>query len=348
MPSKQEQKRKQIYEFYLANRSRGKPFTLEHFKHFNISRRGIYKILKRADNDSRHERVRGSGRVAKIMTPKSIKRLKTMFDHSDRVSTRQAARKFRCTQPHIVKTLAKYTDIAVYKKQNIPDRKDCQKERIKKCIDRLYRNSQGKSIILDDESYFTLSHSTINGNDIYYSSDRNKTPASDKYRKKRKFEPKVLVWIAASEKGLSEPFFVPSGLAVNQLIYKKDCIEKRLVPFINAHHADGNYVFWPDLASSHYAKTVTVCYEAQGINFVKKIDNPPAVPECRPIEDFWSILKGKVYESNWQAKDLKQLETRIKHCLKNIDPYLVFSLFGSTRLRVGQVQRNGLVEDQSD
>lgn len=65
-----------------------------------------------------------------------------------------------------------------------------------------------------------------------------------------------------------------------------------LVHFINRHHADYNYVFWPDLASSQHAKTVTDCYEAQGINYDKKLDNPPDVPECCPTDDFWSILKG--------------------------------------------------------
>ena len=125
--------------------------------------------------------------MAKIMTPKAINQLKTMLDHSDWVSTRQAARKFGCTHPLIIQTLAKYTELNAYTKQEIPDRQDSQKERIKACIDRLYRNFQGKSIILDDESYFSLSHSTINRNNIYYSSDRNKTPDSIKYRKKRKF-----------------------------------------------------------------------------------------------------------------------------------------------------------------
>jgi hypothetical protein len=280
------------------------------------------------------------------MTPKAIKRLKSMFDHSDKVSTRQAARKFKCDQSYIVKTLAKKTAIKNYSKQNIPDRTDKQKARITKCIDRIYRKFLNKSVILDDESYFTLSHSSINGNGSFFSSDKPKTPASVKYRKKRKFEPKVLVWLAGSEKGLSRPFFVPSGLAVNKIIYEKECIAKRLVPFINAHHADDNYLFWPDLASSHYAKTVTDYYKAKNIKFVKKVDNPPAVPELRPIEDFWSILKGKVYENNWQAKDVDQLRDRIKLCLKKIDPDLVKRLFGSTCLRVSHVRRNGLIEDQ--
>ena len=107
MPSKQEQVRKEIYEFYLANRSRGKPFILEHFKHVKITKRSIYRIIERAENELGHKRVPGSGRVAKIMNPKGIKSLKKMFDHSDRVSTRQASRKLGCTHSHIIKTLAK-------------------------------------------------------------------------------------------------------------------------------------------------------------------------------------------------------------------------------------------------
>ena len=34
------------------------------------------------------------------------------------------------------------------------------------------------------------------------------------------------------------------------------------------------------------------------INFVEKEDNPQNVPECRPIKDFWAILKAKVYVDN--------------------------------------------------
>ncbi len=346
MSEKLADRRKRIYEFYLLNKSKGRKFTLDHFKCEGVPRQTISDIIKRAENDSGHQRARGSGRVAVIMTPKAIRRLKAMFNHSDKVSTRQAGRKFKCDQSYIVKTLAKKTKINNYSKENIPDRTEDQRPRIKTGIDRVYRKLQKKSAIIDDESYFTLSHSSINGNGSYYSSNKSETPASVKYRKKRKFEPKVLVWLAGSDKGLSRPFFVPSGLAVNKIIYEEECIKKRLVPFINTHHADGNYLFWPDLASSHYATTVTDCYKAHNIKFVKKVDNPPAVPEVRPIEDFWSILKGKVYENNWQAKNLDQLRDRIKLCLKKMDPDLVKRLFGSTRLRVSRVRTKGLIEDQ--
>ena len=83
------------------------------------------------------------------------------------------------------------------------------------------------------------------------------------------------------------------------------------MPFIEKHHSDGQYLFWPDLATSHYAKNVVNYFEEKTVNIVAKEDNYPNVPECRPVEHFWGILKGFVYKNNWQAKDLNQLRSRI-------------------------------------
>ena len=122
MCSKQVQRRKRIYEFYLANRSQGKRFMLDHFKVENVPKRTIYDIIQRAENDSEHQRVYGSGRVAKKMTKTNIKHLKTMFDHQDGVSVRQAARKFNYHYTLISKTFRTHTSIRVYKKKKIPMR----------------------------------------------------------------------------------------------------------------------------------------------------------------------------------------------------------------------------------
>ena len=109
---------------------------------------------------------------------------------------RQTGRKYGCSHSHIIKTLAEYTDIKSYKKQGIHHRQENQNERIKTGIDGLYRDFKGKLVIHDDESYFTQSHSTTNGDSTYYSSNRDKIPPSVRYRKKRKFEPKVLFRLA--------------------------------------------------------------------------------------------------------------------------------------------------------
>ena len=135
---------------------------------------------------------------------------------------------------------------------------------------------------MDDESYFTLSHTNINGNGQFYSSDISQTPASVKYKSVTKFQKKMLVWSCFSEKGISSPYIVPSGLAVNQKVYLEEMIKKRLIPFIEKHHSDGQYIFWPDLASSHYAKSVIEYLREKKVNFVEKEDNPANVQ--KPIQ----------------------------------------------------------------
>jgi len=50
---------------------------------------------------------------------------------------------------------------------------------------------------------------------------------------------------------------------------------------------------------------IHLCYEIpcnNGIAFVEKFENPPNAPQIRPIENYWGILKMKVYEGNWSAK----------------------------------------------
>ena len=126
----------------------------------------------------------------------------------------------------------------------------------------------------------------------------------------------MLVWIAFSAKGVSQPLIVPcKSVSINQHIYLTECLQKRLLPFIQKHHQDNNYVFWPDLATSHYAKSC-VDWMSKNIVFVPKSMNPPNVPQARPIENFWGDLAQKVYNDGWQAQTEKELLTRIDKCLK--------------------------------
>ena len=48
------------------------------------------------------------------------------------------------------------------------------------------------------------------------------------------------------------------------------------------------------------------------MNFVPKAINPPNVPQCRPIEDFFGALATKVYAGNWVVKDKTALVARIR------------------------------------
>ena len=87
-------------------------------------------------------------------------------------------------------------------------------------------------------------------------------------------------------------------------------------------------------------------YRAQKIKFVEKCENPANVPEVRAIEDFWSILKGKVLENGWKSENLTLLKKRIRLCVAKMDPNLVHRLLAGTSARLNNVRYYDLIENR--
>ena len=163
------------------------------------------------------------------------------------------------------------------------------------------------SVVIDDEKYFTLSTSDQLGNSGYYTDNKSSTPEDVRFKKKSKYEPKVLVWVAFSEDGIAEPFIQESSIAIDAERYINKCLKPKLFKFIRSWYNHDEYVFWPDLASAHYANTTIETLKANKIVFVSRGDNPPNVPQARPIEKFWAHVCSKVYQHGWQAKTKRQL-----------------------------------------
>jgi transposase len=332
-----------VYSYYEKNHDKGKKFTADHFISEGVSKSTIYDIMKRFESGASVYDKKSSGRPPKIFTKRAKAKLKRLTNNKSGISQRKLASRFKCSQKLVLLALR---DMSIYrwKKKKIPDRTDAQIKAARPKCSALYRKYGLLDWILDDESYFTFRHSSINGNDNYYSDDKTQTPADVKYKKKRKFEEKLLVWVALSTRGVSEPYIVKSGNAINQYVYRDECLMNRLVPFINQYHSDNNYIFWPDLATSHYAETVVDYMIENSIIHVDKDDNPANLPEARPIEDFWSILKGKVYEGCWEAKTLHQLELRIKKCLRELEAPTIQNLIESVKTRLDNIRRNDVLK----
>ena len=91
----------------------------------------------------------------------------------------------------------------------------------------------------------------------------------------------------------------------------------------------------------HFRFTNLNWLNSKKIEFVPKYLNPANAPKTRPIEDFWGILKGKVYAKNWSAKSIPELKRKIRICLKEMDVNLVQSIAGSVQKRLDTVQRKG-------
>ena len=105
-------------------------------------------------------------------------------------------------------------------------------------------------------------------------------------------------------------------------------------------------MLWSDLASAHYGRKAIAYLESKQVKFVAKEDNPPNVLETHPIEDFWGILKERVYKNSWVAKTLSQLRRRVKYCIAKFHQELAQGLAQSTMSRLRFVRRNGLIENR--
>ena len=143
---------------------------------------------------------------------------------------------------------------------------------------------------MDDEKYFTFNGSNMSGNSRHYTNDKEKCSDDVRFVGKEKYPKKVLVWLAFSSKGISVLLFRSStSEAIKSNIYINETLVKRLLPFIHKYHNNENYIFWPDLASSHYSNE-TVSWMNENVKFLPKNINPPNVPQARPIENLWGCL----------------------------------------------------------
>ena len=220
---------------------------------------------------------------------------------------------------------------------------DNQEKTARKNCGKLYRMIlNGCDIILDDEKYFGLSGDNVQCNQRFYTTDPSTTPSDIKYKKKKKFAPKLLIWMAISSKGVSNVYVHKSKQAITTDIYLNECINKRLLLFIEKHYKRNNYIFWTVKASAHYAGVVIERLRTKNINVVTKSNNPPNVPQARPIETLWSLLEQKIYARNWQAKNFDSLARRIKAKVKELDQKMLQAMVKTIRKQLRSMWRNDL------
>ncbi|CAF4220478.1 unnamed protein product, partial [Rotaria sordida] len=76
----------------------------------------------------------------------------------------------------------------------------------------------------------------------YYTTNSLTIPSDVKYKKKKEFSPKLLVSITIPSKVASDIYVHKSEQVISSDIYSNECINKRLLPFIEEHHKNDDYV----------------------------------------------------------------------------------------------------------
>lgn len=88
--------------------------------------------------------------------------------------------------------------------------------------------------------------------------------------------------------------------------------------FFQAPSTTDMILFWPDLAKIHYAKIITDEFESKNVKFVSQDKNPPNLPTCRPIEQFWTICKREYGEKTKSTQNLEEFKRTLAAISKNV------------------------------
>ena len=332
-----------ICNFYCDAANKSVKTTVNYFKKQNIPQNTVYCILKTYLRYGTTKDLPRSGRPVKLST-KDLNRLVKSANNRCAPSQRKLGRRFRVHQSTISRTLRQRTSVIIRKRTKAPKMdSEEQQRRARKNCGKLYRISLNDyDLIIDDEKFFKLSGNNILGNRYFYSTDPSAAPPNIRFQQKTKFESKVMVWMAISAKGVSNVYVHRGKQAVDQKIYLKECINRRLLPFVDKYHSNGNILFWPDLARSHYSKIVQQRLNEKNIPYVSLVDNPPNVPQARPIEVIWTILERKIYENNWEANNIDHLVRRIKQKIKELDQQMWQDMMEGVRRKLLAIWRDGL------
>lgn len=123
-----------------------------------------------------------------------------------------------------------------------------------KLYNRIVSGGVKKIVVIDDETYVPLDPSQIPGTQYYNEVEGQTLDITHKLKPKSKFVKKFLVWQAIASIGaVSEPFITTGN--INRFVYRDECI-KRTLKFIDSIADRNQILFWPDMATSHYAKLV--------------------------------------------------------------------------------------------
>ena len=346
--SKEEARRERVRDFVSRNPDMSSSQVVKHFVLEGYTRATVYNIIRRIRDRIPMKKKKGGGKKEVKFTSVIKNKLVEMFDNEDTWSISRAAKRLKVCRNKIRGWL-KELGIVRKAKKDAPYADPKQRKKQTVILNKISRDefraaADSNDIIMDDETYIDVNSHDFAGNNHYFTSGHDSVPEDVQFKMKKKFPDKLLLWLAISRKGHSHPYFHSRSLgAINQQYYQNECIKKRLIPFIRDNYPDHNYLFWPDLASSHYSNSTQLLLQENEVKFLPKDRNPPNVPQIRPIERFWAHLKAKVYQPPYKPKSVDCLKERVKKMLKEFPPSYFERLMSGVGPKVRKAANRGVL-----
>lgn len=319
--------------------------TCKYFGETGVPTTTVRDILRRYENEGRIMHKSSTGRNPSVSTPKLLRKVAKLFEREPNISIRRAAARLGVKRSTLCYMKVRKLGIVGRKKVTAPMYTGDQAERAKAGCRKIYRkllfSENQKVLLIDDETYVPADPTQIPGCAYYHCRSNEVVPDAARFKGKQKFPKKYLVWQCLDEDGnLSEPF-ISTG-TIDADTYKRECLTHRLLPFINLHHRKADVLFWPDMATSHYAGAVTQWLDENGIDYVKRADNAPNVPQARPIERFWALCKAEYAHRKEPAKSLRSFSKIWRNVSRKVAQRSGIELMRSTRRTLRAIAYGGV------
>ena len=302
-------------------------------KSFNVSISCVKKTIDRFGQHYSIDDLPGRGRKPGTSDPDLEKRICNVYRQHPESSVRDVAKKLGCSVGMVQRTKQRKS-LKTFKKRAVPKRTEKQEQTIKTNARKLYQRicrNETECVIMDDETYVKFDYGQMPGHEYYTVKEGRTVSEAYMYRRTEKFAKKALVWQAICTCGLKSSSFVTTG-TINGQIYLEECLQKRLLPFIRRHEA--STLFWPDMASCHYARGVVNWLKENDVDFVERNMNLPNCPEVRGIERYWALTKRLLKKKGVAAKSIDDLKRNWRAVQNTVTSSNVQNLMGDVRQKL--------------
>ena len=97
-----------------------------------------------------------------------------------------------------------------------------------------------------------------------------------------------------------------------------------------------------DMVSSHYASSVLAWLDRNRIQYPKRTENAPNVPQARPIEKFWALCKAEYSKLSRCYKTIESFRRKWREISAKVASSSGEALMDNIRTRIFKIGENGV------
>lgn len=284
-----------VIALHKCNKSATEIFNL--LKPLKISKKFIYRTVKRYNEISSVEDRARSGRPRETRTPEVIKAVRERIRRNPLRKQKIMAREMKVPPRTMSRIIKQDLGLGAYRRTTgqrlTAALRHIRVTRAKALLQR-HVNGGHRQILFTDEKIFTVEEKFNRQNDRVYA--RSSREAAEKVGKvERGHHPAlVMVWWGVSYDGVTQLHFCEQGVKTRALNYQSDILEKVVKPLSNTLFEGKHWIFQQDSAPAHKAKSTQRWLEANVPEFIAAENWPSGSPDLNPLDyRLWNVLEEK-------------------------------------------------------